>query len=645
MALYQLPGFERPIELPDGMSQPDVDRALNDIYEEKFPESQQNTELGPGGQFINKFMRAGGEAIGQTVEAAGRVGSAVSKALVEGGIASESLLNELSRDLKLQNIREAGAAISEGAREAFPTNPKYEGSFWLDTIPSGIASTLTAAVPGVGPVLYGLQAGESAAKEAEAAGRPEMADIAFVLNAPLGGLSQKMIGAGTVFWSAIKKARKAGMEAATFTKDVLWNMVKGGFGEGLQEGVEQAGGNVIADVTYDPGRPWLKGAPTAAAAGAVIGAGAGGAGGALGNLSVRRDASAQAASVGATATAQALQATPVAPKVQLPGEQVDVDLLFKNREAINAQAEQIKQTHANDAAKIGEEINKILAEALKPSETAAPEPTVESTQSPTQPQLSRTTPRKGTQEREELERKYRLAMNGVSVFNAQIAKIQSKYDEVVLAHRTGGHAVLPSTDEAQYDYGETKVLEADRAAFALQHKDDIEAYTQANYEDAVESGDVKHAETILRLGKGRWKDLLQGGIKTATVEATQALPPPTSDANPVESPVVVPVTPPPGPSPQVAEGTPGAVQGTPEAKVEEKGAGVQGVELIPPAFIRTAMNAARSSIGGIKVDFEIDGETYSDTKTGDDASKVIKKQSDVANRLKALIDCLTKGLK
>jgi len=189
-----------------------------------------------------------------------------------------------------------GKVIEEEAPETFGVDPKRDDEFMakLATAAGEMFPTMAAGIvagPAAVMAQYGAVAGESQAQEAIQAGRPDVADQAFLNAAALGGLSEALMGVPGKFWAIVKGARKAGVAPSAFKKWMRQNPVKGGIThavaegfirESAQEGIEQVGGNVIAsDIAgYEPKRKAMSGVGEAAAIGGVLGAviGGGGAG-------------------------------------------------------------------------------------------------------------------------------------------------------------------------------------------------------------------------------------------------------------------------------------------------------------------------------------------------------------------------------
>lgn len=250
-------------------------------------EALQSGRLASAGQ---SFMRGGGEAAGKSTSFLARLGEMLARSgtiIGPGGaipMTDPELLRQqveqvddtaIEREQRVQqdSLYQLGRQITEGSREAFQPNPAYEGEFLTSTIPGsagGMVPTIASSMAG-GPVLaalqYGGAAGQSAAEEAIAAGRPDLAQTAAMVNAPIGAVTEAILGPAA---NIAKYARLAGGGAGKA-------LLRGGAGEAVQETIEQGGSNVAARaVGYDPERPLLENVPESAAAGFFLGGLAGG---------------------------------------------------------------------------------------------------------------------------------------------------------------------------------------------------------------------------------------------------------------------------------------------------------------------------------------------------------------------------------
>lgn len=180
-----------------------------------------------------------------------------------------------------------GREIEQAAAPTFGVDPARDNEFLaqLATAAGEMVPTLAAgAVAGPAGVAfqYGTSAGESQAQEAIAAGKPEAADIAFLSAAGLGGITEAALGVPGRLLAIANRARKAGVNPGTFGRWANRNPMAAGIAragaegalrEGAQEGLEQAGQNLIAsDVAgYAPDRPVTEGVGRAMALGATLG--------------------------------------------------------------------------------------------------------------------------------------------------------------------------------------------------------------------------------------------------------------------------------------------------------------------------------------------------------------------------------------
>lgn len=218
-----------------------------------------------GRTLLNRFRKGGAEGVGQSLRGLARLGYAIGQA---AGL--ESDVTPEMREARLRDISPAfrlGTDLIEGAQDAFPTDPARDRDLasvlasaagqMVPTLASGFAG------PAAGAIQYGLAAGEQQAQEATDAGRPDLATKTFLLTAPLGALTEGLLGVAPRF--AGRLARPAG--------GVARKLVEGAAREGTQEGLEQVGQNVIAsDVAgYDPNRPITQDVGLSMAAGALLG--------------------------------------------------------------------------------------------------------------------------------------------------------------------------------------------------------------------------------------------------------------------------------------------------------------------------------------------------------------------------------------
>jgi len=302
----------------------------------------------------NAFMQGGGVAVGQTSQGLARLMDILAPgALMQEGMTDEAM-RMLSRtgkqreaDIAKNPLYSGGGALAEGAKEAYPTNPKFKGEFWTDTIPSSAGAMVpTIAAAGVGGVLagglqYGTSAGQSEAQAAIDAGREDEADKAFLINLGIGATSEALLGVGANIFRLVRAARTAKVGEQTAKAIIGKAIAKGSTREALQEGFEQVGQNAAAGMTYDPERGIWVGVPTAMAAGALLG-GAGGGGAsvvgvgeqALNERAAERDFASQSESV---ANRKALEATiPSGAAVVTPESDANVDTMRGIERTFNA---------------------------------------------------------------------------------------------------------------------------------------------------------------------------------------------------------------------------------------------------------------------------------------------------------------------
>lgn len=224
---------------------------------------------------LARFRRGGATAIGQTMQGVSRLGYAVGQALgLDSDVTPErreARLAEISPTFKL------GGDIVEGAREAFQTDPARDSAIlsmiaesaggMIPTIATGGAGRLAGVGSRLlGGVQYGLSAGEQGAQEAITAGRPDLATPAFAAFAPLGAVTEGLLGVAPRLFSG---AAARSLPAA---------VARGALSESAQEALEQTGQNVIAAnvVGYDPERPITQNVAEAALVGGILGGGVSG---------------------------------------------------------------------------------------------------------------------------------------------------------------------------------------------------------------------------------------------------------------------------------------------------------------------------------------------------------------------------------
>lgn len=258
------------------LNAPSAEAFLNAPSAEEFLASEQSFLA----DAANRFRKAGAEAMGKTIQAVPRIGYILGRAVgIEPDMPPELHEQRLKEESPMYRM---GEALVEGAQEAFPTDPVRDPSFastligsagaMIPTIATGVAGRTAAAIQ------YGLTAGETAAEEALAAGRPDAADAAFLANAPIGAVTEAALGVAPRFIPGLRAG--AGRQA------VASALARGAARESIQEGMEQVGSNLIASrvAGYDPDRPTTEGVLTAMIAGAALGGPINAAGAALGNL-------------------------------------------------------------------------------------------------------------------------------------------------------------------------------------------------------------------------------------------------------------------------------------------------------------------------------------------------------------------------
>jgi hypothetical protein len=299
------------VHFPEEMSIEDVEREANRLYEESFnvPEEEADFSKGRLRSAGNEISRSVAEMAGQVVSGAGRMLRVATPDFIDKG---QPNALEIGGDL-----------LQKGAREAHTVNPKYSREFISGTLPRAVGSTLASGAaaflggPSAGAALagtlYGLSAGEQAATEAEKAGKPDRADLVFFLNAPIGAITEGMLGAGPGLWKVIKKARQAGLKPEETFKALGKAIGTGAAKESGQESLEQVGNNAIARLLYDKERGILEGVGEAAAAGGIVG---GGFSGAVHASQTLLRGAREAEAVGANATAQALRTEAVKEPVE-----------------------------------------------------------------------------------------------------------------------------------------------------------------------------------------------------------------------------------------------------------------------------------------------------------------------------------------
>lgn len=214
---------------------------------------------------VARFRKGGAQGVGQTLQGVARLGYAIGQALG----ADKDVTPEM-RETRLRTISPAfrlGADLTEGAEDAFPVDPQRDRD-----LSSVLASAAGQMVPTIasggagrvaGAIQYGLSAGEQGAQEAIDAGRPDLATPAFAAFSTLGALSEGAVGVAPRFFRGLTEGNQGVRRA----------LVGGTVREGVQEGTEQFGQNVVAkDVLgYDPERGRMQDVGTSVVAGALLG--------------------------------------------------------------------------------------------------------------------------------------------------------------------------------------------------------------------------------------------------------------------------------------------------------------------------------------------------------------------------------------
>lgn len=173
----------------------------------------------------------------------------------------------------------AGEAVTEAAKEAFPTDPRYAGEFLTDTLPraggsfAGYAAGGAAALPLSPIVAPAVVAGGLGV----ASGASQMFKDAVDKGASLED-AYKSSGFGAALGSTeaipiVKALDRLDAVTGGMAKRAVVRALKGATEEGLQETAQQLGQNLVANriVGYDPNRDTTEGAGESAAAGGIIG--------------------------------------------------------------------------------------------------------------------------------------------------------------------------------------------------------------------------------------------------------------------------------------------------------------------------------------------------------------------------------------
>lgn len=271
-------------------NEPPSQEAMDSLFKQaQSPDSDYNK--GRVSSAGSSFMRTGGELFGGAIQGIGRLNQmltgvplggdpraadaarirATDEAIEQGLPIDRAQALVAQEQLAAAPITQFGSNLKVGAREAYPVNPQFAEEFWSGTIPSGAGSLVSGG--GILPLtvaLQGLSGGESAAQRAIDQGVPENANTAFGLTAPIVGVSEAVLGQGGRILSGLRNAA-TGTAMGTGRR-----ILTGGAKEAAQEGIEQFGGNVVAQQVVDPNQSLTEGVTEGAAAGFILGGGVGG---------------------------------------------------------------------------------------------------------------------------------------------------------------------------------------------------------------------------------------------------------------------------------------------------------------------------------------------------------------------------------
>lgn len=210
---------------------------------------------GLGGDTLNRFLKGGAEGVAKAVQ---------------GTVRGLGSLLDLPNP-KATPYYQWAERLSEGAKEAFPTDPARDPRFLSTLVESAgqMVPTIAASLvtPAAAVAQYGMAQGEQMAQEAEAAGRPDRANRALLLGALTGAATEGLLGVAPKFGAKLFGREAAGSLPRAFAE--------GSVKEGTQEGLEQLAQNQIAAretlAGYDPERPATAGVLESMAAGALLG--------------------------------------------------------------------------------------------------------------------------------------------------------------------------------------------------------------------------------------------------------------------------------------------------------------------------------------------------------------------------------------
>jgi hypothetical protein len=199
-------------------------------------------------------------------------------------------------ELEASPTFQMGQALQRGAEEAFPINPLRQDDY-LTQLASGVGSLPVSAIPGIGPLTYGLSAGEDQAQRAgqvydvriaDALAKGDAAEAdrlraekpvkqaqAVIYTAPIGALTERAVGAVPALGRAF--TGQAG-------KRVIRETLRTGIEEAAQETSEQLLSNLVAREVYNPEQQIGEGLYESGTVGGGVGALVGGTIGGFGKL-------------------------------------------------------------------------------------------------------------------------------------------------------------------------------------------------------------------------------------------------------------------------------------------------------------------------------------------------------------------------
>jgi hypothetical protein len=247
------------------------------------------TSKGRVASALQNLMRGGSEAAGKTLSALSTYLGKVAPYVAAGSdnqqvsdlgfaeIDRQASLSPAQREIERREapMYKAGVVLRGAGKEAFVPNPDYDGELPQEIARAAGELPLTVAIsmlnPALGVAQYSSSAGESAADEAYAAGRADVADSARLLNTVVSAGSQAVLS---------PFARIPAVRRLAARKGFVGTIGKTGAGEAGQEVVEQIGGNIIAKSDalsgYDNERGVFDDVLEAAGIGFLLGSGLGG---------------------------------------------------------------------------------------------------------------------------------------------------------------------------------------------------------------------------------------------------------------------------------------------------------------------------------------------------------------------------------